>query len=225
MSLRNILHNIKIQTTTTTTTTAECDEVNPTPTPPHPSRRWPVAHAPLFGHSKPKRHLQPNAKCRKRRANEQQAMPSSSASFFACFCSPSFISSLSPPPPVPLTSPPPSRCCCSWRRSWRGCFCGRFSTLLPALLVSDENEFFFSYSFFVVVAFLHPPNEVRVFRVDRRRCQTMPGQPHSPLPLGDWVWGMWPLLSSCCLLHRSPAPADDGLLLCAQLLNQWWRRV
>lgn len=146
-----------MQTTPTTTTTAECDEVNPPPTPAQPPslspplRRCPVTHAPLLGQSKPKRHLQPNGKCRKRRANEQQAMPSSTASssFCACFCS-------------PLT-PPSSRCCCSWRRFWRGCFCGRFSTLLllllPALLVSNENEFFFSFSLSLLLLlhfFAHP---------------------------------------------------------------------
>lgn len=144
-----------MQTTPTTTTTAECDEVNPPPTPSVPPSLPPPSVAVQL----------PTLRCSARASRKgtysrmrsaESAEPTSSKQCHRRQRRPRSV--LAPP-----TAPPSSPCCCSWRRFWRGCFCGRFSTLLllllPALLVSNENEFFFSFSLSLLLLlhfFAHP---------------------------------------------------------------------
>lgn len=137
-----------MQTTPTTTTTAECDEVNPPPTPSVPPSLPPPSVAVQL----------PTLRCSARASRKGTYSRMGSAESAEPTSSKQCHRRQRPPRSVlaPPTPPPSSRCCCSWRRFWRGCFCGRFSTLLllPALLVSNENEFFFSFSLSLLLLLL-----------------------------------------------------------------------
>lgn len=103
------------------------------------------------------------------------------------------------------------RCCC--------CCCQRCSS------PTKTNSFFPSPSLCCCCCIFSPTQRGSCFS---GRSKKLPNHARTPAFPTVWWQCVGHVASARLLLpvaHRSPAPADDALLLCAQLLNQWWRRL
>lgn len=216
-----------MQTTPTPTTTAECDEVNPPPTPAQPRSLPPLP--PSVAVQLPTLRCSARASRKgtySRMGSAESAEPTSSKQCHRRQRRPRSSPASAPPlHPLPLVVAVVGdvsgvavfvadfrRCCC--------CCCQRCSS------PTKTNSFFPpSSSCCCCCCIFSPTQRGSCFS---GRSKKLPNHARTPALPTVWWQCVGHVASARLLLpvaHRSPAPADDALLLCAQLLNQWWRRL